>query len=86
MTINLYYVEGISRIDTPSFNTKTHVGTIQDQHSYFLTKLVKSIDTTFYPPHYHNTIKFDSLDLTINDTVNYLSLDYNNKMYYYLYL
>ena len=47
MKINLYYVEGISRIDTPSFNTKTHIGTIQDQEEFFLTKLKKSIDMTF---------------------------------------
>lgn len=83
MKINLYYVEGISRIDTPSFNTKTHVGTIQDQEEFFLTKLVKSIDSTFYPPHYQNLIKFDKDDLEITDNVNYLSLEYNGKTYYY---
>ena len=83
MTINLYYVEGISRIDTPSFNTKDSAADITKQENYFLTKLVKSIDTTFYPPHYQNTIKFDQDDLTINDNVNYLSLDYNGKTYYY---
>ena len=83
MKINLYYVEGISRIDTPSFNTKTHTGTIQDQEEFFLTKLVKSIDSTFYPPYYRNSIKFDQTDLVITDNVNYLSLEYNGKTYYY---
>lgn len=83
MKINLYYVEGISRIDTPSFNTKTQTGSIQDQESYFLTKLVKSIDSTFYPPHYRNSIKFDQDDLEITDNINYLSLEYNGKTYYY---
>lgn len=83
MKINLYYVEGISRIDTPSFNTKTHIGTIQDQEEFFLTKLVKSIDMTFYPPYYRNSIKFDQDDLVITDNVNYLSLEYNGKTYYY---
>lgn len=83
MKINLYYVEGISRIDTPSFNTKTHIGTIQDQEEFFLTKLKKSIDMTFYPPYYRNSIKFDQDDLVITDNVNYLSLEYNGKTYYY---
>ena len=83
MKINLYYVEGISRIDTPSFNTKTHVGTIEDQEEFFLTKLVKSIDISFYPPHYQNSIKFDKDDLEITDNINYLSLEYNGKAYYY---
>ena len=83
MKINLYYVEGISRIDTPSFNTKTHVGTIEDQEEFFLTKLVKSIDISFYPPHYQNSIKFDKDDLEITDNINYLSLEYNGKTYYY---
>lgn len=83
MKINLYYVEGISRIDTPSFNTKNHIGTIEDQEDFFLTKLVKSIETTFYPPYYHNTIKFDQEDLVLDDNVNYLSLEYQGKTYYY---
>lgn len=83
MTMNLYYVEGISRIDTPSFNTKTHTGTITDQEEFFSTKLVKSIDKTFYPPYYHNTIKFDEDDLDITDNVNYLSIVFNGKTYYY---
>lgn len=83
MTINLYYVEGISRIDTPSFNTKTHYGTINDQKEFFLTKLVKTIDGSYYPPHYENLIKFDKEDLEITDNVNYLSLEYNGKFYYY---
>lgn len=83
MNIDLYYVEGISRIDTPSFNTKNHIGTIEDQEDFFLTKKVKTVEIAFYPPHYRDQIKFDKADLVITDNVNYLSFEFGDKTYYY---
>lgn len=77
MIINLYYVEGISVTDTPTF---TH---IDNQINYFKDRLIKSIETTYYPPHYNNKIRFSIDDINISDQVNYLSLNYNNKEYYY---
>lgn len=83
MNVTLYYVEGISRIDTPYFATKTTQASLNKQEEFFTSKIVKTIQLSYYPPHYRNAIRFDESDLTINDNVNYLSLDYNNKKYYY---
>lgn len=77
MTISLYYIEGISEIDTPYFDT------LNEQELYFADKLFKEIDNTFYPPYFTNLIKFSSDDLTINDKVNYISFVYEDKTYYY---
>lgn len=76
-TISLYYVEGINDVDTPFFLSKA------EQSEYFSKKLVKTLSTSYYPPYYRNTIKFDSDDLTLDTKVNYLSLDAENKKYYY---
>ena len=83
MTINLYYIEGISRIDTPYFATKTYQATLSKQQEFFDNHIVKSVQLAFYPPHYRNVIKFNDDDLTFNTQVNYLSLEYGNKRYYY---
>lgn len=83
MDVKLYYIHGISRIDTPYFATKTSQATLSKQEEFFSNHLVQSVELSFYPPHYHNTIKFDTEDITFNTNVNYLSLEYNNKTYYY---
>lgn len=83
MIITLYYVEGISRIDTPYFSTLSEQATLSRQEEFFSNHIVQEIETAYYPPHYRNTIRFDSEDLTFNDSVNYLSLEYNGKTYYY---
>ena len=83
MTVNLYYVEGISRIDTPYFATKTSQASLEKQEEFFSNHLVKSVELSYYPPHYRNSIRFEDEDLTIKDSVNYLSLEYNDKTYYY---
>lgn len=77
MIISLYYVEGISVVDTPYFSC------LNEQNLYFAKKLVKQVDNTFYPPYFKNSIKFSSDDLTINDKINYLSFVFQNKTYYY---
>ena len=74
--IKLYYVRGITRTDTPYFNT------LVEQENYFNEKLIGSIDA-IYPPHYQNTIQFSNEDLDFNTQCNYISLDFNGKTYYY---
>lgn len=83
MDIKLYYIEGISRTDTPYFATKGVQATLAKQEEYFEEHIVQTISTSFYPPHYNNEIKFDIEDLTFNTNVNYLSLEYGYKTYYY---
>lgn len=83
MNVYLYYVEGISRIDTPYFATKTIQASLSKQEEFFDNHLVKTVELSFYPPHYRNSIRFEEEDLTIMDNVNYLSLEYNGKRYYY---
>lgn len=74
--IHLYYIRGINRYDTPYF------ANINAQESYFEGKIVSSVDT-WYPPHYDNTIRFTSDDISFNKQINYLSLEFNGKIYYY---
>lgn len=76
-TISLYYVEGISEVDTPFFSSKA------EQSEYFSNKLVKTLSSSYYPPYYRNKIKFGSDDLTLDTRVNYLSLDTSERKYYY---
>ena len=76
-TISLYYVEGISDVDTPFFSSKA------EQSEYFSQKLVKTLSSSYYPPYYRNKIKFASDDLTLDTRVNYLSLDTEERKYYY---
>lgn len=77
MNIVLYHVDNISSVDTPYFSN------ITAQQQYFDSKIIKEIETSFYPPYYHNEIKFDDSDVDVNTGVNYLSLTYKNKVYYY---
>lgn len=83
MDIKLYYIEGISRADTPYFSSKGVQATLARQKDYFDDHVVTTISTAFYPPHYTNVVKVDIEDVTFTDTVNYLSLEYNDKTYYY---
>lgn len=77
MDIVLGYIEGISRVDTPYFTSGS------EQRTYFEDHEVETITTTFYPPHYNNTIRFDIADVNFNTQVNYLWFEFNNKVYYY---
>lgn len=78
MAITLYYIEGITRADEPVFDS------IDNQVKFFSNHMVSSIDSGFYPPHYQNEIRLqinDEIDLT--KSINYLSLEFGNKVYYY---
>lgn len=72
----LYYIRGINRLDTPYFST------LQEQATYFESKKILEIDY-IYPPHYRDTIDFDITDLDMKTQANYLSINFNNKTYYY---
>ena len=74
--IKLYYVRGINRYDTPYFPN------ITAQEDYFEGKVFSSLDA-WYPPHYDNTIRLTSDDINFNRQINYLSLEFNGKLYYY---
>ena len=74
--IKLYYVRGINRYDTPYFPN------ITAQEDYFEGKVFSSLDA-WYPPHYDNTIRLTSDDISFNKQINYLSLEFNGKLYYY---
>lgn len=74
---SLYYIKGISRFDTPRF------ANIIEQTQYFDLHKKKTIDE-FYPPFFTNSIKMLYTDFDIiNNEVNYFSLVFRNKTYYY---
>ncbi|WP_286149808.1 hypothetical protein [Romboutsia ilealis] len=74
---SLYYIKGISRFDTPRF------ANIIEQNNYFDLHKKKTIDE-FYPPFFTNSIKMLYTDFDIiNNEVNYFSLVFRNKTYYY---
>mgnify|MGYP004697445043 CR=1 FL=1 len=82
--ITLYYIEGIDRENIPyvypAYKTQT---TIQD---YLREHSVVSIPNSYYPPYYRNIISISSEDFTGNfleTSINYLSLSFGNKEYYY---
>lgn len=77
MDINLCYVHGISRVDTPYFPT------LRNQEDYFDSHEIVTVETTFYPPHYTNVIRFDINDVSLLQNINYLYFLYSGKRYYY---
>lgn len=75
--ITLYYVEGLTQLDEPMFDS------LSSQENYFDNYVVQRIDAGFYPPHFHNKITLSTEDVTFSSNCNYLSLDYGSKTYYY---
>lgn len=74
---SLYYIRGISRFDTPRF------ANIIEQNKYFDLHKKKTIHE-LYPPFFTNSIKMLYTDFDIiNNEVNYFSLVFRNKTYYY---
>lgn len=74
--VSLYYIDGISRENTPYFPT------IVAQNLYFERK-ANIIDETYYVPHYKDVIKFDTDDVSILSKYNYLSIYFGGKYFYY---
>ena len=75
--IKFYYIGGITRFDTPYFLS------IELQKQFFSSKLIGIMEDSYYPPHYRNQITVSSDELDFNTQIDYLSLEYNNKEYYY---
>lgn len=78
MNITLYYVPGISDVDTPVFESRFF------QREFFAEQVHNVITTGFYPPYLRNVVTLDTSDFNLTtSTYNYLSLEFNNKIYYY---
>lgn len=77
MDINFCYIEGISYIDTPYFASQA------EQEDYFEEKVMCTIGTSFYPPHYKNRIIIDTDDINFYSNVNYCYFEFRDKIYYY---
>lgn len=81
--IYLMYVPGISRTDVP-------VSSTADPYGWLGGKVVKSIDNSYYPAYYEDTIYIDADDLDLGQvTINYLAINVNpnasptKRTYYY---
>lgn len=74
--VTLYYIDGISRENTPYFSS------LANQTTYFQNRGTLIADS-FYVPHYKDVIKFETDDVAISSKYNYLSILFNDKYYYY---
>lgn len=77
MDIVFGYIEGLTDIDTPYFASQA------EQEDYFTKHTIRTINTSFYPPHYTNRIIVDTEDIELNVSINYCWFEYNYKFYYY---
>lgn len=74
----LLNVPGINTYDTLYFPT------LAAQKQYFDSKVYGQPIDAYYPPLYSNVIKIQEENLTLDEfAVNYLSLEFNGKNYYY---
>lgn len=71
------YIKGINTLDTLYFQD------LNEQTNFFDSKVVKTVNNTYYPPHFTNRIKFSTEDINFNSQINYLRLYHNEKYYYY---
>lgn len=81
--IKLYYIPGISREDTPVFDTDLHQSAFFDNIDS-TDKLI--ISDGFYPPHYQNKITLEMQVVNYGGFPlrwNYLELTFSNKKFYY---
>lgn len=72
----LLYIKGISHFDTIRFDS------LADQTAYMNNHAVHTVDD-YFPPHYTNRIKLTTTDVPLTSRVNYLSLSFAGKNYYY---
>ena len=75
--ITLYYVDGISRENTPYFDIIAH------QDAFFAEHVVATPSDGFYVPFLNNKIVLSITDVGFSTKVNYLSLYFNSKHFYY---
>ena len=78
MTLNFYYIDGISRSDTLYFANEAQRSAFMNEH--FVSDVGNEV---FYPPHYTNTIKLLTSDIDFESRINYLMFVYNGREYYY---
>ena len=81
-SVRLLYIKGIDRTNTPQFVDANQ------QRSYFYNKVVVSMQDSYFPPYFTNTLRVTSQDININSTkVNYVMLETfvnaNSMLYYY---
>jgi len=79
MGITLYYIKGINAIDTPNFSSK------EAQDLYFFRHIVGEVEQEdyWYPPYLDNSIRVSGDDVTLAIQANYMSIDFQEKKYYY---
>lgn len=75
--ITLYYIDGISRENTPYFENATAQSTFMANH------IVHAFTDGFYPPKYRDTITLDLGTGFTGSRFNYLSLLFNSRQFYY---
>lgn len=81
--ISFYHIRGISLTDTPFFET------LEQQQLFFQEYKVFDYGDAYMPPHFTNELVVYSEELDyengmdFNTKINYLSLEYLNKTYYY---
>ena len=75
--IKLYYVDGISRENTPYFDSTLA------QETFFDKCLVDTPANGFYVPHYQDNIEFAADNVWFARKINYLSILFGGKVYYY---
>ena len=74
--IYLGYIQGYN-----SFNEFRFNGAL-DRDTYLKNNASTIIDT-YYPPYFTNVIKLSSTELDIENPINYVIIEFNNKCYYY---
>lgn len=76
--IALYFVEGLSRLDTPVFDSEENQETFFAEQERYVVP-----NDSFYVPKFKNEIILSTDDADLDGTFNYLSLEFKNKKYYY---
>ena len=76
--ISLYYIDGISRSNTPVFADQVSQRFFFASHGYYIID-----DNSFYVPHFNDMITLSTEDIRFSSQYNYLSIKFNDKFYYY---
>ena len=77
MTLNFALIPGINRIDTPYF------ASLQEQDDWFADRILVSINSAYYPPHYYNRIRVSEDEINATTSINYCWFVFNSRTYYY---
>lgn len=78
MDIKFIYIKGLSRTDS------IHFDNINQRNEYMSKGESYTVITdAYYPPHYHLSLKLDTVDIDFNTQANYVNFEYNGKQYYY---